>query len=158
MQTLESTPSKPRPRGWKRWLGIAFAAGGISLVIMLIPMLPVLFWFGNEAIQYSLAESTFDQVGWLAAGEDGYLSEATRTKMADDLVERELLIGLTHAQVLELLGEPMRPNPAKPGEPVDWVAQSEFLYYLNHGLIDPWIFRIEFDADGHVTRALKFNS
>ena len=157
MQPLKATPSKPRPRGWKRWLGIALAAGGISLVIMMIPMLPLVFFWGNEAVQYSLAESTFDQAGWLAAGEDGYLSQATRTKMADDLVERKLLIGLTHAQVLELLGEPMDRHQTKPGEPVDWAAQSEFFYFLNHGLIDPWIFRIEFDADGRVTRAFKFN-
>lgn len=132
---------------------MAFIGTWILIGIAMIPLLPGMLQLGEELVQDWRAESTFSQASWFEANDQSYMAEATRTKMADDLIERELLIGMTVAEVLEMLGQPESVNRLERSLNEASEAPSEFWYYLNPGLVDPKYLVIEFDAQGRVRRA-----
>ena len=132
---------------------MAFIGTWILIGIAMIPLLPGMLQLGEELVQDWRAESTFSQASWFEANDQSYMAEATRTKMADDLIERELLIGMTVAEVLEMLGQPEFMNRSEGWPSSASKAPRDFWYYLNPGLIDPEYLVVEFDAQGRVRRA-----
>lgn len=124
--------------GRVRWLVAVFPAAVLSPVIYFLTMIVIMF-----SSQLYIPRD-FNKKEWVA-------NEDERYKMTGDIIDNEMLIGLTRNEVFELLGE-------KPGDNnFDCIS-----YYVGHpgGMlanIDPDILKICFEND-RVTEVTQYTS
>lgn len=126
--------------GWLGWL-VAICASVLLLEATLL--------FGA----WTRTSQPFESELWKAGGptqvEDPYYT--ARDLMVDDLLDRELLIGLSRHEVLDLLGEP--------GLRSEGLADDEtWEYWISSGLVDPIYLAVTFGLNGIVTKAWTFET
>jgi len=93
-------------------------------------------------------DRAFDSELWQAQDDNGTnYSIPTRESMIDDLLESEVLIGLTRSEVEELLG------PAMAG-----LDAERWFYYVGSAVIDSVVLEVTFGEAGLVTAARTFAS
>lgn len=87
---------------------------------------------------YHSTRSPFDSTRWKAA--TGYENLPTRERMCYDLLHNKRLIGLTHPQVIALLGKPDAYH----------VMDYHMGYEVSHASVDPTLLLINFDKHKRV--------
>lgn len=124
-------------------LGVVLSGIFVILFAILIGVL-----IGPD-IKNSIKYHKFDAQVWNQEEES-----VARTYMADDLIRNKTLIGLTKAQVIELLGEPFPRDPVSGEIYPDGAYCSDIYYKLGRArgflAMDEWLL-ITFD-DGKVDR------
>jgi hypothetical protein len=88
----------------------------------------------------------FDRGRWIMSI-DEFETPTTRQRMCDDIIENHLKIGMTEAEILDLLGEPSE----------GYSYHNMLSFYLGpergwFGIDSEWI-RVELDEDGRLVEA-----
>lgn len=134
---------------------VALSTGGLVLVAVLVA-LSVALYFTYPFYRIEFANwwysRPFDSATWKATKGDTS-DYAPRLYMVDYLMERQLLLGKTKSEVLELLGEPDRANAGVRQDVVSY--DRDLIYWLGPERsflrIDSEMLVIDIGDDGLVT-------
>ncbi len=89
----------------RHWRGLVVGIFGLGLVVAS----PVLFLFGSvavDAVNERWHRVAFDAAAWRAGLAASGETNPIRLRMVDDLLRRHRLVGLTHGELIALLGTP----------------------------------------------------
>lgn len=133
----------PRERGLAITVIALIAIAFVTLKFVL-PALKVGAWLLGDSYE----ARAFDSAEWKAhPTPPNEVENPERRAMAGDLLERGLLLGLGGEGVRDLLGPADSERALASGERI-WI------YWLDHGLVDPYGLDVVFDAAGRVEKAV----
>lgn len=125
----------------QRWLNRAdrFVLIGIGVIFVLGGAVGLWRWWTHRDLD-------FDRGRWIMSI-DEFETPTTRQRMCDDIIENHLKIGMTEAEILDLLGEPSE----------GYSYHNMLSFYLGpergwFGIDSEWI-RVELDEDGRLVEA-----
>lgn len=129
---------KEQPNGW--WI----PAGLIVCGVTLLAVGPAAYWWNQDAIENWVHSRDFDPEVWRAQEGLGTGDWPPRLCMVDDLIESNILNGMSEAEVVSLLGPPSFREPT-----------SYLVYYtgLQRGFLrlDKETLHVNLDEDGYVS-------
>lgn len=108
----------------------------IATLAVLVALVVRWRWYPGQA---------FDPVAWR---DEPQVENGVRLDMADRLVARRTLSGMTRAEVIELLGEPTKTAKFGDWDLVYWLGPERMFFSID----SEWLV-IRFNADGVVTES-----
>jgi hypothetical protein len=109
----------------RRWVPLFAFAGaqvlGIGLLLGLV--------FGTPAVDDYASRTRFESARWKAENRDG--AEGVRVRMVDDLLRTHKLVGMSRAQLEDLLGVPPATEYFRGYDYVYWLGRERGLFSID---------------------------
>jgi len=105
------------------------------------------YWYEFSKVKWEISQpEPFHQSIWRRALDNNYQDKYVRLRMASDLIDRQLLDGLSREQVTRLLGQ------SKTG-----AGSNGLVYWVSPHFIDGMWLRVDFDAALMVREVMLLN-